>query len=215
MRSINVIAVCFLLTVISISVFFALQTIYGQTASFNSTQINSTTSSQPQWKVYTNNKFGFSIEHPQSWLISEKQSRFESGVDLTIESPDISNPNHGAFTFSNAGPTPTNNIRILMNMVINEMVGGFDLDYDRRLIENANITRYKIDGENAGAFVIVLDSKELGDSTPVPVTAAEIVMTIHNGKSYLFQFMSRTEDFDSPSLTGIRQHMFNSIKWLN
>jgi len=200
--------------VIPISIFFSLQTIYAQTSNPNSTQTNNTTN-QTQWKVYTTNKFGFSIQYPQSWTISEKQNRFESGVELTIESPDISDPNRGAFNFVSSGPTPTNNIRILTNIIIDELVGGFDVDYDRRLIENANITRYKIDGENAGAFLFVTDSKELGDRTPVPVTAAEVVMTIHNGKSYFFQFISSPETFDNPILTDIRQHMFNSIKWLN
>jgi hypothetical protein len=70
----------------------------------NSTQINSTTNSQTPWKVYTTNKFGFSIEYPQSWIISEKQNKYEIGVELTIESPDIWDPNNGRFNFVAALP---------------------------------------------------------------------------------------------------------------
>jgi hypothetical protein len=212
MQSINAIIVCLLLTVISISIFFSLQTIYAQTPNPNSTQTNNTTN-QIQWKVYTNNKFGFSIEYPQSWIVSEKQSRFEDRVELEIESPDISDPNSGAFNFVDASPTPISNIKVLTNIAIEDTLGIFDVDFSFRLIDGANVTKYEIYGEKAGAFTYVLDSKEYDDS--IPVVAVEAVNTIHNGKAYIFQFMSATENFDNPTLTDIRQHMFNSIKWLN
>jgi hypothetical protein len=74
------------------------------------------------------------------------------------------------------------------------------------------VTKYEIDGEKAGAFTFVIDSKEYVN--PVPVVTIEVVSTIHNGKGYVFQFMSKKDNFDNPTLTDIRQHMFNSIKWL-
>ena len=42
----------------------------------------------------------------------------------------------------------------------------------------------------------------------------EVVTTNHNKDSYIFQFIASPDNFDNPSLTQIRQHMFNSIKWL-
>lgn len=46
-------------------------------------------------------------------------------------------------------------------------------------------------------------------------TDAEVVVTVHNGTGYILQFISDAENFDSPRTSDIRQHMFNSIKWLN
>ena len=147
--------------------------------------------------------------------MSEKQNRFESGVDLTIESPDIGSPDYGSFTFSGPTPAPTSNIKVLTNLGIEEIVGEFDVDYERRLIDDANVTKYKIDNEQAGVFTYVLDSKDLDDTTSIPVTAAEVVTTIHDGEVYIFQFIASPDKFDNPIVTQIRQHMFNSIRWLS
>ena len=121
------------------------------------------------------------------------------------------------FNFADAPPTTTSNIRVLTNLAIKEVIGGFDSDYEKRLIESANVTKYGIGGEKAGAFTYVLDSKDYtdGETTTTPVSAIEVVTTIHDGKSYIFSFFASPENFDNPTLTEIRQHMFNSIKWLD
>jgi hypothetical protein len=96
-------------------------------------------------------------------------------------------------------------------------IGGFDVDYDGRLIEGANTTRYQIDGERSGAFTYVLDKKDFtsGETTTTPDSAIEEVATIHDGKEYIFSFVASPENFDNPTLTQIRQHMFDSIRWVN
>jgi hypothetical protein len=78
------------------------------------------------------------------------------------------------------------------------------------------MNKYKIDGENAGAFTFILKTKSyLNDLPPNYIgTAQEIVSTIHNGEAFLFQFLASGENFDNPVLSEIRPHMFNSIKWL-
>jgi hypothetical protein len=79
------------------------------------------------------------------------------------------------------------------------------------------MNKYKIGGEQAGAFTYVQTKKDYSSSDSTyngPGAAAEVVSTIHNGQYYLFQFIASSENFDNPTLTEIRQHMFNSIKWL-
>jgi hypothetical protein len=58
--------------------------------------------------------------------------------------------------------------------------------YGHRLIKDKNTTRYKIDGEPAGAFTYVVDSKDI-DYTE-PMLAYEKIITIHNGYAYSFEF---------------------------
>jgi hypothetical protein len=107
---------------------------------------------------------------------------------------------------------PTSNVMILTNMAIDELVVDyFDVDYEKRPIENANFTRYTLDGERAGSFVSVLQDKD--DEISLG-TASEAVIAVHNGSGYILQFLSSAEYFDTPTITDIRQHTFNSVKWL-
>jgi hypothetical protein len=178
-----------------VSLDYPLQGTHGQTSSSNSTQLNTTSNitqlndtsseSEIQWAVYANDNFGFSMEYPLSWIVSEKQNRFESGYDLTVEGPDRSDSNWGQFDFS--GPEPAaSNVRVLANLALKDIIGGFNVDNEYRLIEGVNMTRYKIGGETAGAFTYVVDSKDFvdGESITTPVDAAEAVVTNHDGKEY-------------------------------
>jgi hypothetical protein len=64
-------------------------------------------------------------------------------------------------------PAPTNNIRLLTNLAIKSTIGTYDVDYETRLIEDANVTKYVVGGERAGAFTNVMDSKEFVDVRPL------------------------------------------------
>jgi hypothetical protein len=98
---------------------------------------------------------------------------------------------------------------MLTNTAIQEfVVNYFDVDYENRLIENANLTRYTIDGDREGSFVYANQDKDDGLTLG---TAAEVIITVHNGTGYILQFFSSAENFDTPVATDIRQHMFDSI----
>ena len=83
---------------------------------------------------------------------------------------------------------PTDNITELTDRSIDAIVEDFDLSYETRLIDDTNITKYKIDREPAGAFTYVEDEKDLNYTEPVPFVASEVVVTIHNGYGYSFYF---------------------------
>jgi hypothetical protein len=50
--------------------------------------------------------------------------------------------------------------------------------------------------------------------TDIATAGAEVVITHHDNKDYLFHFDSEAQSFDDPHMTAIRTNMFESIKWL-
>jgi len=133
-------------------------------------------------------------------------------VELRIYSGEYSDLNYGEFGFTSGPPAPTN-LTLLTDLAIATMIDKISAGgYDPRLIEDTNVTRYQIEGEKAGAFVYVLDSRDTVTESK-PVVAAEQVIAFHKGKAYILEFLARPSVFDSPTLTAIRQHMFNSIRW--
>ena len=105
---------------------------------------------------------------------------------------------------------------MLTNVAAKQLVANFEAGYEKRLIETPDMNKYKVGGEQAGAFTYVLKKNDyLDDSTPTTLgTATEIVDTIHDGKAFMLQFIASGENFDNPVLSEIRQHMFKSLKWL-
>ena len=78
-------------------------------------------------------------------------------------------------------------------------------------VEPINFTKYTIDGEPAGTYVSALRS--ISPKYEIPL-GEQVVVTKHNGTIYTFTFASFGDVFDSPELTKIREHMFESIRWL-
>jgi hypothetical protein len=108
---------------------------------------------------------------------------------------------------------PDRNITTLTTTIVDsylEYASSQSDDFEARLIEGVDISRYKIGGENSGSFITVFEEKD-GDYKQV----YEWVVTIHNNQLYQFKFMSEAEVFDTPRVTEIRKHMFDSIKWLD
>jgi hypothetical protein len=173
---------------------------------------NPTTTNGLEWKTYSNDKFGFSVEYPSNWIVKEKTNRFEPGVEITIASnKSLQNPTSGAFFVTGNSPVTIDDIEVLTNYDKKLAVDDyFDINYDRKMVEDTNITKYMIGGEKAGSFTYGEYSKDTNNA----LTGIEQVVTTHNGKFYFFTFQSSTKYFDDPSNTAIRTHMFESIRWL-
>mgnify|MGYP003580463528 CR=1 FL=1 len=123
----------------------------------------------------------------------------------------------GAFTLIPTdiyGTPAINNITELTDRPIRIHTGEMGPDVEGRLIEDIDFTKYNINGEPAGAFTYVWDRMNLNNTEPVPYAAFEQVITIHNNNSYSFEFTAGIDNFDDPTLADMRNHMFNSIKWL-
>lgn len=176
-----------------------------------------------QWKNHNNTILGLSVDYPSMFIVQEKQDRFEEGAPLIIQSY-LEGPN-GTTTFTS--PTFTSpdivffqadldlmastnqadkNITTLATSLLERTI-----DYQsvrESIIEGVNTTRYKIGGEDAGSFITVtrIDSNNL---------ASEYVVTVHNNQVYTFKFMTPSKEFDTPRISDVRKHMFDSIRWLN
>jgi hypothetical protein len=96
-----------LLAIFSVSLPYPLQLINAQTSELNSVQSNE--SAATEWKVYANGRFGFSIEYPRSWIVEEKQNRFDRGFEVVIQSPQFPSKD-GGFFFTTPERAPTDNI---------------------------------------------------------------------------------------------------------
>jgi hypothetical protein len=176
-----------------------------------------------EWKNYNSTASGLSIDYPSTWKIQDKQNRFEEscsncpeGTDLEINSfANVSgeirplDPVFMKFAVLIEPEVPDRNITTLTTGLMDSDLEPTE-DFENRLIEGVETSRYKIDGENSGSYITVVEEKD-GDYKQV----YEWVVTIHNNQLYRFTFISDTEVFDTPRVTEIRKHMFDSIKWLN
>lgn len=171
-----------------------------------------------QWKNHNNTILGLSIDYPSMFIVQEKQDRFEEGASLIIQSY-LEGPN-GTTTFTSpvivffqadldlmaSTNQADKNITTLATSLLERTI-----DYQsvrESKIEGVNTTRYKIGGEDAGSFITVtrIDSNNL---------ASEYVVTVHNNQVYTFKFMTPAKEFDTPRISDVRKHMFDSISWLN
>lgn len=175
-----------------------------------------------QWKTYTNDRAGYSVEYPQSWIVSE----FADGI-VDLKSPTETE----TFTFIEILAEPgangtSDDIEAFTDLAIDETLAfGERGDFTRQLASDANMTKYKLDGEPAGTFTYNLVTKpEFYDIPPTAISTTEVVTVIHDGRSYVFQFSAPTDEFNSQvpvdvfnstKTTEMREHMFNSIRWLN
>lgn len=205
-------------TLFAVLSFFTSQTTVAQVSSNNNTNLTdgvSMAQSNLHWKNFTSSNFGIAIEYPQTWQVIQKQNRFEEGPDITFEPADgnILNSGYASFSIGSVGKAPFDNVKVLANIGLKAILDDFDVDYERRMIENVNTEKYTIGGEKAGSFTYVEKSTD-PDTEYLPGIGIEMVNAVHNGQSYIFSFKSSTDFFDSPEVTEIREHMFNSIKWL-
>lgn len=191
------------------------------TTSTQSAAAQNTSSVEPdqtiEWKKYNSTILGLSIDYPSTWNIQEKQNRFEEGIDLKIDSfvNVSSGPNSKGFMSFTGTVILDRNITTLTTTIMEYLLEAGETyidprDFENRLVEGVNTSRYKIGGENAGSFITVFDVKNSDYKD-----AYEHVVTIHNNRVYYFSFMSHAGVFDTQRVTEIRKHMFDSIKWLD
>jgi hypothetical protein len=64
----------------------------------------------------------------------------------------------------------------LTNLSLDAIIGGFSTEYERRVIENTNTTKYQIDGKPAGAFTYVEDRKDLNFTETNPTVMQGLAM---------------------------------------
>ena len=112
------------------------------------------------------------------------------------------------FKIQDHGKTPFNNLEVLTRMeAVSALEFSFADNADYQLIETPTTNKYNIDGEKADAF----SYKRIYSFGTFYV---EEIVLIRDGKFFDFQFTYKEGDFDKDYINQIKDHMFNSIRWV-
>lgn len=185
-------------------------------------QTTNETSYNINWSSYTSNRLGFSINYVNDSEVKEKESRFDQGPDLLISSYPKSfidfqiqvfvDQNNNNLDLDDYSKQYQQNILSGYNRpaIKNDLVS--NIDY--RLIEGVDKWRYMIDGNLAHSLVLELiffDSKgEILDER-----GTEVTIVRHNNQHYIFSIISPAHLFDNQLSKSLREHIMNSIKWID
>ncbi len=146
---------------------------------------------QAVWFTYTNKNYGYSIEYPHGWSVTEP---FQNRQMVVIKSPD-----------------ERDTISVLANdskgLTLDQMVNNYVYltqqgSYSYKLISDENV---QIQGIAARELEIVFQSQK--DS---PVLTVRELYLINQRQFYLVRFSTRLTDLTS--LSALYQHVFSSFK---
>ena len=158
---------------------------------------------------YVSSKGDFSIDYLANWTIKEK-NRFDAPEypNLIIANGDsrYGSPRlHISFAQTNAS-----------TLELVERMFDRDAKIDAlkpNVVESINLTKYNIDGEQAGTYIYSALFKIHRGSSEIPIDSQTIVTT-HNGMIYAFTFLAPGDEFDLLGFTKVKERMIDSIKWL-
>jgi len=158
---------------------------------------------QIDWKNYTSEKYGISLQVPVNWNITEKQNRFINPNGALLETTNPSSD----WQWLGIQDIP------LMNQTVNErgLLGTISImmqvaiNNDNTLIEGIDMTTYKIDGHRTGTFLVA--NNNFVDKT--------FMLQVNNGDGYMIRYQNTPELFDSPESREILNKMINSINFLS
>jgi hypothetical protein len=156
------------------------------------------TINEVEWKTYSSDKVGFSMEYSSDWIVIEKTNRFDTGDELVIKASE--DPSDSQFALNGiVADTLIPDTTIFTQITKKSLIGNyFNVDYERHLVEDVNPSKYVIGGEKANSFTYGSTVR----GTDIATVGAEVVITYHNNKDYLFHFDSEAQSFD-PQMTAI------------
>jgi hypothetical protein len=165
-----------------------------------------------KWKNFVDETIGISLEYPLHW--EGGGAGREGYYYFTPKHEDFplgGYPVGTRFDYSYGEPT-FNNLEVLTRVSAVNILDHPSGRVDYEIIEKPNMEKYTIDGEKAGIF----SYKEIHDVTGLPdlIINVEVINVIHNGKFFTFKFEYPLNKIDKEYINQIKDHMFNSIKWV-
>ena len=82
------------------------------------------------------------------------------------------------------------------------------IGYNDFLVEDTNMTKWKLDNKTTGSFVFGSTSDITSNTF-----ANEYLYTYNDGKDILINYMTFAKDFDIPQMQELQKRMFESIKF--
>lgn len=159
---------------------------------------------------YTNDKLKIQFQYPSNWTIEEKNSRFDEGSDISIQSNSISDTGLISIVYTDnlVEGFGSTDLRTGLYAIFKESIGS---DYSReyRVIEKPSFIT--IGGVDAGTFLFT-DKDKYEDYALKWATQRWIIL--NNDHGYLISYMSSADTFDNAENTSIRDLFIKSIKFL-
>lgn len=154
-----------------------------------------------EWKTFNSTICNMSVDYPANFTVVEKENRFDKKLPFMIflDEPTL----NFVVNCGKSDPFFPNVTAEDMDILVIET-----LQYDNFLVEDANMTKWKLDNKTTGSFVYGSTNDE-----SLITFAHEYLFTNHGGKDVLINFMTKAEDFDIPEIQELEKRMFNSIEF--
>ena len=152
------------------------------------------------WTTYMNNDISF--DYPSDWEVEEKQNRFDTAADVSVSDGSAK---FFVLKLDNAKSKLFKSFGLADSVKALEEAAA--RDGSTNIIEETDVTKYKIGGERTGTFL----STKTDETDPY---ALQIFIVSHNGKTYSLGFRETTSTFDDPETQSILNKIVQSFKFL-
>lgn len=154
---------------------------------------------------YTSDKYQIQFQYPSSWQLTEKQNRFEEGVDIKIQG---STP-YGLIMVQYVNLTDLFGMDFteLFYDLYKEDIGTYGKEI--RVIEQPSF--FNIDGQKAGTYLYTTKDKYEEYAVPMPLQKWIVSLGDHG---YFVGFSAHTSTYDTPEIKQVRDTLIKSMKFL-
>jgi hypothetical protein len=205
------IVIVFLLTIpllMHVNVASSIGTSTGESSKLRVIYVANTTDMH-QYSNYTSDPYQIQFSYPSDWQVDEKTGRFDEGSDLKIIDPVSFRPfiliQHSNDPITDFG---SKDVRSATFETFKTALTG-DYKNDHKVIEQPSFLT--LDGQKAGTFLYT--SKDKYDDNAW-TWGTQVWLVYVGGHAYLVSYSERTDSFDSPENTQIRDHFIKSINFL-
>jgi hypothetical protein len=161
-----------------------------------------TTTPTIQWKTIRNAALGMSFELPNNWT-NTKQMQTKDVMTLLTVDPKQTQAFSASLVLSNQSKA-LGTIEQFSKSAVNKTSSSPSF----KMVQPLDFSKYTISGEKAGTYIYT-------NKLTLHITETQAILTIHNGKHYLFIYSAFPPQFDSPEQKALRDHIFKSIKWMS
>lgn len=160
-----------------------------------------------QYSNYTSDKYQIQLQYPTGWDVTEKQSRFDKGTDLKIQSASLPG-GLMLMQYLNFTEEPISDFQTLLYQMYKSSITG-DYSKEIKVIEQPSFMT--IDGQRAGTFLYTTKDKYEEFASEM---AAQNWIVLAGNHGYLLFFSAVSNVFDDPQNIEIRDHFIKSINFL-
>jgi hypothetical protein len=154
---------------------------------------------------YTSDKYQIQFQYPSTWQLTERQNRFEEGVDIKVQG---STP-YGMIMVQYVNLTDLFGMDFteLFYDLYKEDIGAYDREI--RVIEQPSF--FNVDGQKAGTYLYTTKDKYEEYAIAMPIQKWIISVGDHG---YFLAFSSSINAYDTPEIKQIRDTLIKSVKFL-